>query len=302
MPDGLISLYFGQTLPTMKVYKEIVAQARELTSSGITEQETILWKLLCYAAKMPLRKNQEELISRAAQITLQAPDTYFSGGILPFNVFKWGSGSKLILITHGWSSKAADFSTLITALTAIENATVVAFDAPGNGSSPGELSNLILYTEALQAIYREFGNPDIVIGHSLGAMANMMSLEQADIKPELLISIAPVINLKALFNNMMEAVDVPVKIRENFFERFFERFKVPASAYDLTSYTLSAASKDHWIAYDDQDAVVNTDFLIEFLKLHPAIETTLYSGTGHEKLIRREELLQELMQRIRRIV
>lgn len=286
----------------MKVYKEIVAQAREMKSSSTAEQEAILWKLLCYAAKMPLRKNQEELISQATPIVLEAADTHFSGEILPFNAFKWGSGSKLILVTHGWSSKAADFTSLITALIALEEVTVIAFDAPGNGSSTGELSNLILFTEALQAIYRQFGNPDIVIGHSLGAMANMMSLEQADIKPELLISIAPVINLKALFNNMMEAVHVPGQVRENFFERFFERFNKPASAYDLTNYTLEAASKDHWIAYDDQDAVVNTDFLIEFLKLHPAIETTLFSGTGHEKLIRREELLQELMQRVRQIL
>ncbi len=50
-----------------------------------------------------------------------------------------------LLITTGWGSKAADFSELIQALRAIDDLEIIAFDAPGNGSSEGELSNLLLF-------------------------------------------------------------------------------------------------------------------------------------------------------------
>lgn len=285
----------------MKVYKEIIAKSREINRFNAEEQEAILWQLLCYAPKMPLRKNQEELMEQATLTVLQVPDTYFSGDMLNFNVFKWGEGDKVILLTHGWSAKAADFAALITLIGTLENTTVIAFDAPGNGSSAGALSNLLLYTEALRQIYQHFGKPGILIGHSLGAMANIMSLEENGFKPDLLISIAPVINLKSLFMNMMDAVSIPVQLREEFFEKFFDRFKRPASAYDLTTTPLRAAASNHWIAYDNQDAVVNTAYLKKFLKRYPQIQTTSYNGAGHEKLIRREELLEELMQQIRRI-
>lgn len=283
----------------MKVYKEIVAKARKLDTYDTAEQEQILWELLCYAPKMPLRKNQEDLLAQADHEQMQVEDIYFSGKTLDFNVFKWGKGPKLIFITHGWSSKAADFSSVIQLLLEIEGITLIAFDAPGNGSSAAGLSNLLLYTEALKALFNKYGSPFIQIGHSLGAMANMMALEEAGLKPDLLISIAPVINLKALFSKMMQAVDVRPASVNRFFEIFFERFQQPASAYNLMNYKLEAASHDHWIAYDDQDAVVDTTYLQEFLQKHPGIQHSLYTGVGHEKLIRQEDVIQEVLTRIK---
>ena len=83
-------------------------------------------------------------------------------GELNFNTFKWGSGNKKILITHGWGSKAADFVELITALLLVDDVQVLSFDAPGNGSSEGELSDLILFVQGVEAMIKNYGRPEVV--------------------------------------------------------------------------------------------------------------------------------------------
>ena len=109
---------------------------------------------------MPVRLQQEQLLNEAEKFSLRVSDDYFAKKDLLFNGFKWGNGSRKVLITHGWGSKAADFSEIITGLKRVNDLEIIAFDAPGNGSSEGELSNLLLFSEAVKAIILNYGKPD----------------------------------------------------------------------------------------------------------------------------------------------
>ncbi|AMP99285.1 Alpha/beta hydrolase [Pedobacter cryoconitis] len=279
----------------MKHYRQIYQQAKDLTQMESSAIDDLLWKLICYAPKIPLRLAQQQLLDTAEHFQLSVTDTYFTKQELVFNGFKWGTGSRKILLTHGWSSKAADFSALLEELLKLEDVEIIAFDAPGNGSSPAELSNLILYIEAIKKIINQYGKPSAVIGHSLGAMANVIALQQAGIKPDVLISIAPVIKLKALFCNMMNSVNVPEKLQDKFFTSFQATFNRPVSDYDLDTYYNFDHTLNHWIAFDEEDAVVNSAYLNLFLKERPWIKSENYKGAGHEKLIRHTPLLNDLI-------
>ena len=279
----------------MKHYRQIYQQAKDLSQLDNSAIDDLLWKLICYAPKLPLRLAQEELLNKAIPFQLTVADTYFSKKQLIVNGFKWGTGSRKILLTHGWSSKAADFSAIIEELLKLEDVEITAFDAPGNGSSPAELSNLILYIEAIKEIINQYGKPSIVIGHSLGAMANVIALQQAGIKPDILISIAPVIKLKALFCNMLNSVNIPQNAQDSFFKSFQATFNRPASDYDLDTYYNFDQTLNHWIAYDEDDKVVDSTYLNTFLKDRPWIKSENYKGAGHEKLIKHPPLLNDLI-------
>lgn len=279
----------------MKHYRQIYQQAKDLSQMESSAINDLLWKLICYAPKIPLRLAQQQLLDKAEHFQLSVTDTYFTKQELVFNGFKWGTGSRKILLTHGWSSKAADFSALLEELLKLEDIEIIAFDAPGNGSSPAELSNLILYIEAIKKIINQYGVPSTVIGHSLGAMANVIALQQADIKPDVLISIAPVIKLKGLFCNMMNSVNVPENLQDDFFTSFQATFNRPASDYDLDTYYNFDQTLNHWIAFDEDDAVVNSAYLSTFLKERPWIKSENYKGAGHEKLIKHTPLLNDLI-------
>ncbi|MBB5619155.1 pimeloyl-ACP methyl ester carboxylesterase [Pedobacter cryoconitis] len=279
----------------MKNYRQIYQQAKDLSQMESSAIDDLLWKLICYAPKIPLRLAQQQLLDTAEHFQLSVTDTYFTKQELVFNGFKWGTGSRKILLTHGWSSKAADFSALLEELLKLEDVEIIAFDAPGNGSSPAELSNLILYIEAIKKIINQYGAPSTVIGHSLGAMANVIALQQAGIKPDVLISIAPVIRLKALFCNMLNSVNVPENLQDNFFTSFQATFNRPASDYDLDTYYNFDHTLNHWIAFDEDDTVVNSAYLSNFLKERPWIKSENYKGAGHEKLIKHTPLLNDLI-------
>ncbi|HEX8020503.1 alpha/beta hydrolase, partial [Mucilaginibacter sp.] len=248
-----------------------------------------------YSPKMPVRLQQQQLLDEAKPFTLEVDDPHFAKSALKFNGFIWGEGSRKIMITHGWGSKAADFAELITALKNIPGTQVIAFDAPGNGRSEGELSNLLLFAKAAEAVIKTFGAPDVIIGHSLGGMANAIAIKETGIKPALLISTAPLINLKENFIASLNAADVAPGLQDQFFIDFEALFEMDASGFTLDNLYPADAITRHWLAYDPEDKIAPFVFLESFLAAHPEIETKVYGGPGHERIIKDDNVIADIV-------
>lgn len=279
----------------MKKLKTVFNQVKSLNGAEGADMIDLLWQLICYSPKMPLRLQQQQLLDEAKPFTLEVDDPHFAKSALKFNGFIWGDGSRRIMITHGWGSKAADFAELITALKNINDVQVIAFDAPGNGSSEGELSNLLLFAKAAEAVIKNFGAPNVVIGHSLGAMANAIAIKKTGIKPAVLISIAPLINLKENFIASLNAADVVQGLQDKFFVDFEGLFEMDASDFTLDNLYPDDAITRHWLAYDPEDKIAPFVFLESFLIAHPAIETKVYEGPGHERIIKDDSVIADIV-------
>jgi pimeloyl-ACP methyl ester carboxylesterase len=279
----------------MKKLKQIAGQVKMLmTSNQPAELNDMLWQLICYPPKMPLRLHQQQLMDQAETFFVTVYDEYFTQQPLRINGFKWGDGATKVLITHGWGSKAADFTELITELLQNANLQIIGFDAPANGSSDGDLANLLLFVSAVKAVINETGEPDIVIGHSFGAMANVAALTQLQLAPSLLISIAPFILLQENFIKSMTSLSVPHVAQERFLQDFKSRYNVPASYYNMHDLYTFDKDLNHWLAYDEQDATLPYDYLQVFLTAHPSIQSKDYPGAGHERIIKSAELISDV--------
>ncbi len=285
----------------MKKLKQIITQVRAFPTDRPDELNDLIWQLICYSPKMAVRFQQEQLLNEAKKFSLKVNDDYFAKKELTFNGFKWGNGSRKVLIAHGWGSKAADFTEIITALKEVNDLQIIAFDAPGNGSSEGELSNLLLFTEAAKAIILKYGKPDILIGHSLGAMANVKALSELMIKPSLLISIAPLIRLKENFEATMDAVEISKEAQAEFLKSFENKFSKPASYYNLNDMYnhMEDMHLNHWLAYDQNDRVSTYNYLEEFLHNNPSIKSQNYDGVGHERIIKSELVINDLVDKVK---
>ncbi|MEN0053919.1 MAG: alpha/beta hydrolase [Mucilaginibacter sp.] len=286
----------------MKKLKEIFNQVSKVVdntnSNDITE---LLLQLICYSPKTPVRLQYQQLMSDARCFTLEANDPHFSGTMLKFNGFIWGNGKYKVLITHGWGSKAADFGDLITGLQTLDDLQIIAFDAPGNGSSEAELSNVLLFVRAIEAIINVYGKPDVMIGHSVGAMANAIAINATMIKPSLLISIAPLIMLKENFIATMRLAKVPKKAQDRFFESFQSLFETEASDFNLNKLYKDGAAVKHWLAYDPEDIIAPYNYLEGFLTAHPDILTQEYQDVGHERIIKNPELIAAILELVKLI-
>ncbi len=280
----------------MKKLRQIIAQIKTAPPGNPDEFNDLVWQLICYSPKMPVRLQQEQLLNEAEKFSLVVNDDYFAKRKLLFNGFKWGNGGRKVLITHGWGSKAADFAEIITALKGIDDLQIIAFDAPGNGSSEGELSNLLLFVLAIKTIISRYGAADIIIGHSLGAMANVIALKDLVITPALLVSIAPLIRLKENFEASMNAAEIPQAAQDRFLKSFEEKFGKPASYYNLNDWCPSDKPLNHWLAYDQNDRISTYNYLEEFLNNNPSIKARNYDGAGHERIIKSEEVITDLVE------
>jgi hypothetical protein len=279
----------------MKKLRQILADVQLQTHDQLPGFNDLIWQLICYPPKMAPRLQQEQLLNEAEKFSLKVRDEYFTGQYLTFNGFKWGNGSKRLLITHGWGSKAVDFADIINALKNIDDLEIIAFDAPGNGSSEGELSNLLLFIQAIEAIVLKYGVPHVAIGHSLGGMANSMAFKQPGITPHLLISIAPLIRLQENFEASMTMAGVNQSAQNTFLKSFADKFGTPASHFSLTDRYSFDDQLNHCLAYDENDQVSPHKYLKEFLDKHPFIKTKKYDGVGHDRIVKSPEMIDDLV-------
>ncbi|GGH11083.1 alpha/beta fold hydrolase [Mucilaginibacter phyllosphaerae] len=283
----------------MKKLKQIVLDIKtKVAESNPAEMNDLLWQLICYPPKMPLRLHQELLLADAEKFSVVINDPYFTKQQLTINACRWGTGKHKILLTHGWGSKAADFDALITALRELPNIQIVAFDAPACGSSGGDLSNLILFVAAAKAVIEASGIPDVAIGHSFGAMTNVAALSDLKIIPSLLISIAPFILLQENFIKNMTAAGVSQQAQQNFLDDFKAKYGIYPSYYNMPDLYTFDNTVNHWLAYDDQDMMLPDAYLQRFLKEHPSIKTKNYSGAGHERIIKSAELISDVVGKV----
>jgi pimeloyl-ACP methyl ester carboxylesterase len=288
----------------MKKLRQIVNDIKTLIAEpGLPAQLTdMLWQLICYPPKMPLRLQQEQLLSDAEKFTITVYDEYFTKKDLQINGFKWGNGKHRVLITHGWGSKAADFTEMITALRENKNLEIIAFDAPASGSSEGELSNLLLFVKAAKAVIQKTGVPEVVIGHSFGAIANVMALNELDIIPSLLVSLTPFILLQENFIQTMTAAGVPANAQEAFLQDFKDHYGVPASYYNMPDMYKFDSKVNHWLAYDEHDMILPYSYLKDFLASHPAIRSHNYDNAGHERIIKSAQVISDLIVEVNKAV
>lgn len=105
--------------------------------------------------------------------------------------FRHGEGP-LVLLVHGWGGRAAQMGQLARAI-ADQGFTVVAIDLPGHGTQRWDTSDVFQMSSALRHLAGEFGEPQGVVAHSLGAMASVYTFRGA--MPERVVLLAPMLDI-----------------------------------------------------------------------------------------------------------
>jgi pimeloyl-ACP methyl ester carboxylesterase len=284
----------------MKHLRNVIENIKQNPESSEKLQE-LIWELICYSPKMPVRLHQQELINASEQVQLSVYDQYFSGKQLNFPCFKWGEGTKTILLVHGWGSKALDFYELIKEILKVPNTSVIAFDAPGNGNAEGHLSNLFLFAEGIKIIEKVYGIPDVLIGHSLGGMAGVRVLHETRDFPKLLITIAPLINLKENFIASMSGVGIPTGDQQLFLDNFEARYGQSINDFHVNQMYDFDGKVEHLLLYEQNDLVTPAADIEEFLSQHSEVKTIKLEHTTHAKIISDAIVIEEIVRKVKEI-
>jgi len=147
------------------------------------------------------RKYNYEQIKPSRELNLQT-----SMGVVHVNLF--GSGDRVIIVSHGWGDTSNSFQRMIKNLTQ-QGYFVAAIDHIGHGKSSGKKSHLLSFIETLELLIEQFHEERIyveaIIGHSMGAIATLnLPKHLLDNKKIIMIS-SPIKFFELMFEKVEQA-------------------------------------------------------------------------------------------------
>src|SRR4051812_19501999 len=133
--------------------------------------------------------------------------------------YAWGSGPETVLLVHGWRSRGSRWATLVAALESPER-TIVAFDAPGNGDSPGDRTTVLDYAAIVRLLAARHGNVEAIVGHSLGVLASFLAVREG-------VSTARLVGISGMAGatQLLEAFSAQAGLTERAKRALGERFQ-----------------------------------------------------------------------------
>ncbi len=201
--------------------------------------------------------------------------------------FQWKSNqpdAKKILIVHGFGSYAYKFDNYVVALLK-EGFEVLAFDAPGHGSSDGKRINALLYRDMILEVNNQFGPLYGIIAHSLGGLAASLAMEQIKKNiPEKLVLIAPATETKTAVEHFFGIIKVDGAIKDAFYEIIEALASQPISYFSVARVARNAQFNILWV-HDEEDNICSFEDVKPLLSEQlPKLELIITKGLGHNKI------------------
>lgn len=210
-------------------------------------------KLFCYPHRPKLAKRYQDYLKSAVSFEF----TYDGDRVFGY---KWGNGSKKVLMLHGWQSHTYRWKSYIDELIKGDY-TIYAFDAPGHGLSEGSFLTVPRYSDVIERVIGITEKPDIIIAHSIGSFSALFTLHRlSDLKPEKLVLLAPpggAVEFFTFFSGMLGLSKKAVQVIRNQFMtmgyREPEYYFAPNFAEHITAEGLIIHDE-----HDDQTPVSNS--------------------------------------------
>ncbi len=210
--------------------------------------------------------------------------------------YRWGSGSRLIVLAHGWRSRASRFSAIVDTLESPE-VTIVAFDAPGNGDSPGRGTTVLDYAAAITAIARAHGPVDTLIGHSFGVLASFLAAREG-VAVHRVVGISGMYNAEQLVAQFSTALRLGPRATRGLRKRIERRtFPGVANPWGRFVAELDPATVrvPVLLVHDAGDQIVDPGQALLIADAHTGpVQTMITTGLGHNRILSDPGVLQRI--------
>jgi pimeloyl-ACP methyl ester carboxylesterase len=230
-------------------------------------------RLFLTPARRRVDPDDEPIVAQAVRTTVPI------GGD-SFTTWRWGEGSPVVVVLHGWGSHAARFGSFIAPLRAA-GYTVIGIDAPAHGLSPGKTSDLPRFRNSLAAVLRAHEPVHAVIGHSLGGAATLTVLaETKEFHPRKIC----IFGVPADMDYILESFGMMLSLRSRAMEKLREHF---AKKFGHTAREVSlAAAAPHvripvLVVHDEDDNVAPIEQASAVTSLITGATLLRTRGLGH---------------------
>ena len=202
-------------------------------------------------------------------------------GKLRIATWSWGEGPAVLLV-HGWGSRGGRLGSFVPPLL---NAgySVMTFDAPGHGESPGRLSSLPQFIASIEALSEKAGKLHGIVAHSMGCSASAVAMRKG-LPLERAVFLAPSANPGAYLRPFTQILGLrpaaDEQIRRTFENRFgykWNDFDVPRMARGMETPLL--------VFHDRDDRDVPWSDGAAIAQAWPGAELVTTEGLGHRRIV-----------------
>jgi pimeloyl-ACP methyl ester carboxylesterase len=194
--------------------------------------------------------------------------------------WRWGSGPA-VLLAHGWGGHGGRLTPFVGPLTEA-GFSVIAFDAPGHGASPGRQSSLPEFVEAVCAIARTYGPLEAAIGHSLGAAACALAARNGIPIPRVVLLSAPH-DMEKYSGRFARFYRMPVTTRDAMKRRLEQRYRFQWPDLKVAG---SECRAQLLVFHDHGDGKVPFRDGLEIVRTWPNADLVRTRGLGHHRILR----------------
>ena len=212
--------------------------------------------------------------------------------------YQWGDGKKIVLLLHGWESRASRFSMFVSSLLE-KGYSVVAFDAPAHGNSEGTITNLFEYDFICQELAKKYPHYTAVIGHSLGTSALFYSLRKG-ITTDCMVLISGLCDFRYTLDAFARILNLTPKVIEDLESRII-RFYMPDATDFWQKFSLNYNNAEDikiptYIIHDRFDDVINLA-QAEKIKCIMGHRATLYitNKLGHHRILQNRDVVNHVI-------
>ena len=103
--------------------------------------------------------------------------------------FTHGSGSKTVLLVHGWGGRASQMGSYAEAFVAA-GYRVISVDGPAHGESSGKTSDMVDYSYAIAGVVAHLKGVEAIVAHSVGAASTLFAMAQKGLDVQRLVLVA----------------------------------------------------------------------------------------------------------------
>jgi pimeloyl-ACP methyl ester carboxylesterase len=204
--------------------------------------------------------------------------------------WRFGAGPSVLLV-HGWEGRGSQLAPFVQPLVDLGHS-VITFDAPAHGASPGSRSSLPHFTWALRAVIEATELPAAIVAHSLGCAATTLALRDG-LEVQRLAFIAPPLEPADYTNRFGQILGLDEPTVTAMRSRIEERFARKWSDYSLaeTARTMSAPLL---IVHDrdDQDTFWHEGAALA--EAWPGAHLVTTEGLGHRRILRDPQVVERV--------
>jgi pimeloyl-ACP methyl ester carboxylesterase len=243
------------------------------------------FNLFCNPMVKPLKSYQIAFLETGKNVVLLYEYT-------KIQTYKWGNGSKKVLLIHGWASHSFRWKATIEYL--IENDfTVYAFDAPAHGLSSGKILHLILYSKIIDLFLKEYKEVEHIISHSIGGFATIYWLyqhQQNNIKKVVVMG-APG-EAEDFFNFYKKTLGLTDKTLKILTDEFAKLLGYEPSYFSASTFAKQVQTKG-LIIHDKEDKDTSYENSIKLNNNWENSRLMLTQGLGHS--LKSKTLLEDMV-------